>query len=650
MINFADIKQRRVDEYTNDLKLLLDTLFPGSRKTSDSVAYSAQYNKITLVAIDRHRTMDEIYANIQNNGLYGQINKKINYKVVFGQTFELSPFQQKIYDLPKFTCNILEYPNKSYNNKFHYKDIAILKKRNLLISGFCSPKFCPEFHICQNRYIKDVALEANDYKENFICLFPKEYIHGEFMDKLQKKYPDAYNIWDEGLYNHTYKQIRFKPWNIEKFIDFINDKVMDIDHNIDSEGIWDNIEQIFDKIKSFIKGRKSLKVNQKVNEITDDLIKFIDNFEVRRVEAWIEEVKQLILDYKISVYKVNNILNPLVEMLDEINIIRGKTKIVKRIHFDISGKEFSFYKSRMERLREVVNGFKKNILNDSMAKELTIEHIFPKIYETQDYSILKDNKIESQWEKVLIKNIHHAQESNRKYSSNPIYELKKKKWKKGEDPYKRKFYDLAKEMIDVLRFEETQERYKVLIGTSLKLEDKLKEFIDLYLKLGNLDISFDHYYAIESSNLYVLCDYGILFNSAGKPTRVLKAEHSISGLPYNFLSWIAVQGQMLQFMERLRSLIYPYQKRWYVFSNVIRGMFENEMNFEHILQYKYDYIINYLARNGWSSTKEILELTKKTNKTTKGTLEKLRKEGFIKWKKGESTSRGGAKPDLWNIK
>ena len=646
MTNFENIRNRRIEEYNNPLKLFLDTLFPGSRKTSDYVGYSAQHNKITLVGIDRHRTMDEIFANIQDSGLYGQINKNINYKVVFGQTFELSLFQQHLYDLPKFTCNILEYPNKTYNRKLYYKDIAILKRNNLLISGFCSPKNCPEYHYCQNKEIQNVALEANNYKKNFICLFPKEYIHGEFMDKLQKEYPDACNIWDEGLYKHTYKQIRFKPWNIENTIDFINDKVMDVDPNIDSEGIWDKIEQIFAKIKSFIKGRKSLKINQKASEITDDLINFIEDFEVRRVEAWIEEVKQLILDYKISVFKINNILNPLVEILDEINKIGEKNEIVKRVHFDIPSLEFSFYKSRMERLQEVVNGFKKNILNDSMAKEITIEHIFPKIHETQDYSILKDDKIESQWEKVLIRNMHHAQQSNRKYSSNPIYELKKKRWKKGEDPYKQKFYDLAKLMIDVLRYEETQERYKVLIGTSLKLEEKLKEFIDLYLKLGNLDIYMDHYYAIESSNLYTLCDYGILFNSAGKPTRVLKAEHSISGLPYDFLNWIAIQGQMLQFMERLRSLLFPYQKRWYVFSNVIRGMFENEVNFECILQYKYAYILDYLAKNGWSTNEGISELTKKNKETTKGILKKLRKEGLIKWKLGRT---GGRPLDLWNI-
>ena len=646
MVSFENLRKERIEEYRNPNKCFFDGTPQGTWKTGNSLGYSGQNNKITIVWLNTHNLIDEFFMDIGMNSLYGQLAEdlKLNYSVMFGQTFELSPFQQRIYELPKYVCSILENINKIYKGKIRYGDIANLKKSSLLVSNFCN-ELCPERYSCVYNYIKNNTFKGYERDGNYICFVPKAYIHTDFLGQLQNKYSDGTSIIDENTSNLMYNQFTFNPWSIENFIDFMNNKVIFTDPNIDSNSIWDEMEQLFDKIRSFIKGRKSLKISQKIINITDDLIDFIEKFDINQVKSWVEEVKQLLLDYNISVHNISNILIPLVEILDEINKIGKKSEIVKRINFDYPSKQFAFYKSRMERLQELVSGFKKNIFNDSMIEDQIIQHQFPEIYENQDYSLLKrENK--APWEKVFILNRNHAKDSKRNYSSNPKYELIKKKWKKGENPYKPKFFILLKLLMDVIRYELTQERYSVLIGTFKAFEERTMEDIDSKIKSSKLSKDIDHYYAIEGSNLYKKCEYGVLFCSAGKPKRAIKAEHSISGIPINILENIAGKGQMNQFAERLRPRLYPFQKRLYTFSNIVRGMFNNEMNFEGILQYKYDFIINFLAKNGWTPTEEIIELTKKSKSVTRDILKKLRKNGFVKWK---TEGTGGRPLDLWNI-
>jgi len=563
---------------------------------------------------------------------------------MFGQTFKLSPFQQNIYKLPEYVCNILGHKSKIYKGNTRYEDIANLKKSALLVSNFCN-ELCPERYDCVYNYIKNSTFNGYEQDGNYICFCPKAYINTDFLGQLQNKYPNGTTIIDENSFNLMYNQHVFTPWSIDNFVDFMNTKVMYVDPNIDSNSIWDEMEQIFVKIRSFLKGRKSLKVEQKINIITDDLIDFVESFDINIIRSWVEELKTLLLDYKVSVHKVSNILIPLIEILDEINKIGEKAEIVKRINFDFPSKQFSFYKSRMDRLQELVEGFRKNIFNDSMIEDQIIQHLFPEIHKNQDYSLLKKYD-KAPWEKVFILNRDHAKNSKRKYNSNPKYELIKKKWKKGETPYKPKFFELLKLLIQVIRYEITQERYSILIGTFKSFEERIMDDINSKIKSSKLSKDIDHYYAIEGSNLYKRCDYGVLFCSAGKPKRVLKAEQNISGLPINILEWVAGPGQMNQFGERLRPRLYPFQKRLYSFSNLVRGMFINEVNFECILQYEHDYILEYLARNGWSTTKEVMELTKKSISVTREILKKLRNKGLTKWK---TVSTGGRPLDLWNI-
>lgn len=294
---------------------------------------------------------------------------------------------------------------------------------------------------------------------------------------------------------------------------------------------------------------------------------------------------------------------------------------------DEDNKTLSYFINKVDRINDLFKQFKKVILTDATMIQPVIIGLFPE-YVDDILTIGKGTYVNH------FKDVYVA---NNKYHKPTLWNMKANKSKKS--------FDTLSERLGWLL--EEYKHDKIFIAGFQVFIPHLKK--DHKEKLKKMDVRFDHFGNIEGKNKYDDCDTVIVFGSPGKPKRVTDVFVNMFGIDRKFITDLDVQQYIIQIVERIRPINHKNQKTAIILTSEGKKCFPNAKDLGKFTKYKYRDIIDYLTKTGWTSNKEIAELTKKTDKTAKKILNLLLNEGFVKSRIGATSVKGGRPPDLWNV-
>lgn len=621
-------RDTRYNYYNSPEKIFFDASPQGTGKTWDAIIWALNTNKNNIGCYNTHNLIDELYWGITRTNLNHQLEGQHLSSTLFSRFRQLTKDQQRIYGMPEYLCPI--------------PTILI----NLANNGYMPANYCNE--ICPNRwncFYKDHIKEALNLPKienyNNICLATKSHLHTNIINSYSK-FENPILLLDENCFDILYEQKNFRQKTIDIFINLINEKIVGFNNDVDA--IWFDIEDILMLIGNMIKGKKQFTVNKKIRIVINRMVEFIDSLgknPIKKINNWHEEVKKLFWNHKIESNNTNNLFDSILKIFIDIES-NDQRFVFRNTIFDEPSFTYSYYINKLDEIKELINKFDKVIFNDATITESIINYLLPEFKD--NFKIFRRNDIKSMWDSFFILNRNIP-----KYGTYPKYSLYNPWAKKGEDPFAKSFYKLAKIMLQVLQKEYKNSRMKVLIIAFKAFIKKLKKIIEQKIpEKWRLDIRWEHWYALEGKNKYSDCDYVILFGCPGKPGRVLKVFTRMFGIPKDILEHFTKEDQMIQGAERLRSRSFPYEKVGYALTTEARGLFNNEINFNGVLELEYQELLDHIKKQGGSTTKDIEIYLNKPNKSVLNTLNKLLDEDLLKLGK---KSNGRGRPSwYWYIK
>ncbi|KKL69906.1 hypothetical protein LCGC14_2110230, partial [marine sediment metagenome] len=567
-----------------------------------------------IIYLNTHELKFEFYRKIWENRFNGQIDfKHDQIHTLFGKNYITKEMERLYFEFAS-VCSLFE------NNRYLWDSMGF----GFLPSNYCSER-CPFRYECLHKSMRQDVFNAHKLEGNNLSLVPKSYIHTGITDSLLNTVDGLVGILDENNFSLMYEQEDFKPYLIDKFIDKI-ENLLRSEQNNDLYDFWNRFCDLLDLIKRYVIRMKSIKVEKKEQLIIEEILDFLESYNLSDMEVFNEELKELITSHTLTL-RFPNIINNFINLLDDITKLKDEKDLSKNLVLDEDNKTLSYFIKKVDRINELFKQFKKVILTDATMIQPVITRLFPEFID--DILTIGSGTYINHFKEVYI--------DNNLYHKPTLWNIK------ANVPTK-SFNILSKKLGWLL--EEYKDRKTFIAGFKVYIPQLKKDHKE---KTKIRDIRFDHFGNIEGKNKYNDCEVVIVFGSPGKPKRVTDVFVNLFDIDRKFILDLDVQQQIIQIVERIRPIKYKNQKIAIILTSEAKESFPSAKDLGKFTKHKYKGIISYLAKNGWTSTKEILKVSKKTKPTTRKLVNILLNEGFLKSQKGITSVKGGRPPDLWNV-
>lgn len=612
---YEKYKSIRHEAYESDYKIIIDRSQQGTGKTGEAIVYFLNNNHNNIIYLNTHELKFEFYRKIWEHRFNGQIDfKHDQIHTMMGKSYITKKMERIYFDFFS-VCSL-------YANNRHLWEIMNF---GFLPSDYCSKK-CPFRYECLHKSMRQDVFNAHKFEDsNNITLIPKSYFSNEITDSLANTIKDLAVILDENNFSLMYDQEDFNPKSIENF----REKIEDIIYKKEMKelyDVWNSFSKLLLEIKEYIVHRKLIKPEKKEQLIIRDILDFMDSYSHKDIVEFNEGLKELITSHIIR-FRFPNLITNFIKLLDDFEKIKEEEILAKSLVLDEDNKTLSYFINKLDRINDLFKQFKKVILTDATMIQPVISGLLPNFVD--DILTIGKGNYTDHFKEVYI--------DNHKYHKPTLWNMKFNKPTKS-------FHILSEKLGWLL---EEYKHDKIFIAGFKVFKKHLQN--DHKEKLRKMDVKFDHFGNIEGKNKYDDCQVVIVFGSPGKPKRVTDVFVNMFGIDRKFLMDLDVQQYIIQIVERIRPVNNKNQKTAIILTNEAKKSFPNAKDLGKFTKYKYKLILDYLVKNGWTSTQEIAELTKVDKKTAKKILNLLLNEGFIKSQIGATSVKGGRPPDLWNV-
>lgn len=629
-LSWKELYQERHEAYESDYKIIVDRYPFRSGKTITFLLYCLENNINSIALYDNHKLLMEIYNQLKH--LLPAIIRKRIINILIGKGHLNSDSAQILFKIPPYLCLAL---NK-YNNLTKFKKGYMLNNYCSEICTYQKYKSCP-----YKAHMRRAFIDVEKYPDvSSMWLAPKAYLSTGILNAVTEKISNIHYLNDEDLFNQIYKQINIDPGSIHdfmKFITFISTRYRTLkDFRV---LIVEWLVFLYDILVVNIQKR----VNKKIEDISKYLLNILESWKVEDLINDNEKFKELAGDHMHHIHKTYNMIPSLIRILEDVE---KNEEFNKQIVIDKKEYSFSYFINLIEPIKELIKEFKQVVFADRNYMPNFIETVLP---EYSDNHLILGDESKNQINKNYFKNVYilhkNWADNTRDYGTYPKFNL----WS-YYDGYNERFYELVNLSNQAIEHEANNKYTSGLLITHKQFIKKFKELNEPIVKEFGVDMEYNHYKNIKGL-MYPDRNYGIIASSFNVPLRFRKVLNVMYGFDMAELEWQFGPGEYLQAAGRLQD---PDRDKnnlpnLYVLTNAYTGYFDKEINFNGFTGIKYKHIINYIKKGNWVRTKDIMEYIGKSIITTKNILKVLYNEGYIKWKKGESSPIGGRPPDMWNV-
>lgn len=602
------------EKLKNGKKILLLNDEPGTGKSIWCFIKSCEKNRETLVLTNNHELAIQFYRNWMT---YTD-NYSIGYMVARNRLLNEDEKEIISYVTGRNITQDYACTRCADDEEF----------REFVTKGYLIPNMCKHCDYRDNGECIYFLLKEHLYSkldsidDNRLTLLVKPYIYTGFVKETLKKLLIESTIFDEGFLNLTYATLSYTNIKVVnsyiKFIDYfiaiINRREQKF-HNLSPEDkeanpimfTYNNIVRIWFPIKKIIKlfinnDKSNHTARQKKTSIYNILIEFKKKFGKKEVEVWYENLKEwLHIEHLRTGFKYipPNKFSTLESILEDIYKI-SDDELKHRLIVNKDNMIFTYVADTREKISEIIN-YKNNktlIPSAALTKQM-FEIILPEFKE--NYIEQRDNELKSLFKAINI------------YTSGayPKYIL----YNELTGEFTEQYYNL----LEVLKKLILRHRNKkILIGAFKIIKEELKLDLKYFLEEYNINkenIAFEHYFNIAGLNKYENFNVGILFGACGLPKDMITILSKFWHVDKKILKRFYIEMPMYQFMERLRSIMDPYNKIIYQLSNIKCEKYPTEqiLYFNKVVEYAYKEFMEKLEEAGACNTKECLIIYNKCN-------------------------------------
>jgi len=605
--------------------LFLDASLQGTGKTTFFLRACGKYNHTTIILLDNHDKAMEVYDDWKQFN-----NPVVSYMV--SRTYKCnSKMKQAISEIlgidfkDKYVCNKC---NKD-------KQVLELYEKKYIENDNCWEGNCDERERKECVYfkLKEHSLRKQKFKENRLIILVKSYLYTKyFQEELIFNHENYSLIIDEGMLECMTKMINFSRSFISNkmYHDWIKmvDKLVEIVNEPQKllTTLWKEIKEFYQLVLNY-----KLTIEEREEKILECLLKlfFNHNFEDDYLK-WNELLKNNVNYYYFFKKELPNLIpNQFLDLqgiLEHIFLIswyfeneKGfqeelfKNEIKKCIFINLQNKEFNF----IINYKEEIEGYIKDSLNSSIPASNLEKDFFNELLPNFKDKLVYFNSDFTHKFKVV-----HQKKYGSFFKSTLCNPITKKDDKTGKiiNKFTKEYYNLLNDLEYILTREKNK---KILVVAQKTISNKLKYDLRNILKnrneLVNNTVSIEYYYNLEGKNKFQHYDVVVLFGGAGIPPKLLKILSKMLNVSISKLWEYFVPNQHIQCMERLRSILYPYQKVVYVLCDVKLPIPQEQLvKFGKVQEIDF---LEKLKERGASNVNECLEIYNTiNNKNSKKTI------------------------------
>ncbi|KKN22858.1 hypothetical protein LCGC14_0910880 [marine sediment metagenome] len=622
--------ERDLKEELQSNKFILLLHKQGTGKSLTSLKVVLENYKNGIFMSNTHELNDEI--NLTYN------LTPHNFINLFGADFDkISPELQIKKGLPKCLCNFYDDPD-------YY-----LKKLNYFPAEWCSfpdkleglLNHCPYIMECKHKALIQTAIRSLDKNNpvygdyNIMWLMVKAYLDTGMIDTFQKA-DKPVGILDENILGLCFEQVALQAYSIVSF-DKLAKNISGLDRSL--RDIYNALKDVFKLIHNYCTFDRNVDIRIKAKKVTEKITELLGSYKVADIMEWNVRFKKVALKHPNRIKKTHNIMNKIIKMLT--NNEKDIVEFEKNLFMHKNYTNITLFISKVEKIREIVHGFHKLIFSDALLPTV-IKEITTLLQIDEDYKVLHNKNVKVKWREVKVLKLNSDRGV---YTKNTLLNLM-------QDGFSDSFYELVKKVKHIIQFEAERGRNCGLIG-SMKImqhnqfDTNLRKEISPIIEQYDMDVAWDHYGNAEGKNAYSNVDWEIMFGGYNIPEKVRDILTSIVGINFKKLEYLYGPGTLAQFAHRGRALLRPNKVSAYFLSNDIRGVFEQEEDFNDIYQIVYKDLLNEIKNRNGVNTRFVAQFIGLSNPTAIFKMNVLVKEGLLS---KELRSIGRGRPSLiWYI-
>jgi len=575
--SFKQYKNDREDEFHSH-NIIIDNISAGYGGTTHWNEIMLNNNLSNITLVNSHRLQYENVRAIWDERIKAPEDTVIN--VLHGKTYLVPEPIQNEFGYPPCFCDLFKDNPKLFE----------LMQKGYMPPDWCK-EHCPSGWFCEHKaQFPEAWLNArSSYKWNDSVLWdlPKAYnmsvVGNEtnMVDGIMDTFKNTNLFYDENPLNYIYRESKFTDWQLRIFKEFISRKILALDSSLYE--LWKDFIPLIDCIYNNI--QIGVPDSMSAKDLKQKIETFYNSYRSKDFKRWCGRVLHLMYSHKISA-KIYNPLNSFIDIISDM--YKHKDEELKCVMFgrtnDGEAHNFSYYIDQRDIIRSNIKHASKFILRSGYSRfEKMWNYLFP---EYDDYGILKSTDEEANC--YFNRYWRYTKGAFAKFI---LY----------QKDFRKHFYKLAdfcKEIIDLPLIKPQ----KILI---ILFQKGVKELLKKYFSRSVYpNLSFEYWYNLEGTNVYLDCTGVILFGCAGKPGKVDRILGELLGVPLELMMNWSIQGEMNQGMLRIRPNMFPNLKWCIGLTKVVPNGITKYTNFNRADDIV---LIPYLVEKKKANSNEILK-------------------------------------------